>query len=145
MIRLMLPQDVPVCCEMMQQLQKHAWPPMSYDQALRLQQLCIVYEGTTGIRGYLVADKGHARSAVCREPFVVGPLYRAWVEHAQALGVTTLTAETDPENAPMKARLERYGFEIVGMRPHFFGAGLPAIVWARDTPHSTEEIKSEQD
>jgi ribosomal-protein-alanine N-acetyltransferase len=113
--------------------QASPWPWISFVYAIRAGQECVVVERENEIIGYAVWDKGHGRTICAVSAKAALLLYQAWYSFVKNKGILEMNAET-PENAiaPI-AMLERFGFNRIGTRPSFYGAGINAIVWSRPT------------
>ena len=47
-------------------------------------------------------------------------MFGAIIEAVKAKGVTAMTLEVRPSNAPARALYARYGFKDAGRRPHYY-------------------------
>lgn len=131
-------EDLAAVMVLENECQLHPWPIEGFQQALRLGQNFKVYEENGAILGYGVADGGHGRTIVAKTLHAAGELYREWFNHARDRGATELYAEIEAGNEAARARLERFGFKMIGERPSFYGPGKPGQVWAKSAGLSGE-------
>ena len=127
----MRPEDLEGIIKIENAVQLHPWPKASFEQALRLKQFCVVVEDEGVITGYGVGLAGHGRTIAALTTPSANALYAAWEDEARHAGAPFMWAETELENAAARARLVRFGFQVTGTRPHFYGAGKDALVWQK--------------
>jgi RimJ/RimL family protein N-acetyltransferase len=123
MIRPMQLTDLLTIDAMENELQINPWPMEAFLQAIRLKQHCQVYEEDGVILGYSIADRGHGRTIATKSTKATGQLFRDWFDHVQAEGVQEMFVEIAPGNEASLARIKRFGFQKVGVRPSFYGPG----------------------
>jgi ribosomal protein S18 acetylase RimI-like enzyme len=136
-------EDLDVVVVLDQEYQPNPWPRYGFARALELKQnfKVVVENGEDGeiILGYGISDGGHGRLIFARTMQAAGLLYRDWFRDAREKGATELTAQIEPSNTAARHRLERFGFQIKGERPHFYGVGKHAQVWSKKLPAEGEK------
>ena len=120
-----------------QEHQLHPWPKSAFEQALRLNQNCRVFEKDGVIIGYGIASGAHGRNIYAASVEAADALYTAWLESA---GTAEPWAQIEPGSRAARLRLQRFGFERIGQIPSLYGPGIDAEVWQK----RTQEHKAEQ-
>ncbi len=140
----MTPQDLDQIMPIEQSVQPHAWPREAFLQAIALNQYCIVYEENNIIEAYGCSDYGHGRTIAATTVEGADAIYRGWLTAAREAGVDKVYAEIETTNRAARIRLKRFGFQMIGTKPNFYGVGQDAQVWERQTvQNDTEENAAE--
>lgn len=128
-IRSMQSTDIDTVLCMEREKQSTPWPRASFEQVLRLQQWSVVAEEDGVIEGYAVADmtNGHGRTICSVRPNVAIRLYQAWLDSAVAAGLPYVYVEVEEHNIRARQMLEHYAFQVIGVKPHFYGVNSSAV------------------
>jgi ribosomal-protein-alanine N-acetyltransferase len=106
------------------------WPPYAYRQELetnRLAHYIVARYGddVVGFAGiWLMVDEAHITTFAVRSTWrrqgVGERLLIALLDLAKARGAREATLEVRPSNHPARRLYEKYGFALVGVRPHYY-------------------------
>jgi [ribosomal protein S18]-alanine N-acetyltransferase len=139
-IEPMQPDDIPAVVAVEQASYSMTWPPKAYDYELKQNKLAHYFvlrvspsrstaaeqeSSVIGLGGFwLLSDEVHINT------IAVHPTWRdlglgEWLlitllEEGQALSAEVATLEVRPSNHTARRLYQKYGFEQVGQRPHYY-------------------------